>query len=174
MKQWFLKNLKGLKRIEAGGDMPTVNVSPFLNATNKGFPPLYRNRIPLHPPYKRISNVFLPSVWSNQSQFDTLLSSYESLAQTILFTIRLELRCHVIYFLDHAIKEGNFGLTQDELEDEDLDPSMISLCKDLVSFEDLLSTTLQSTEYRYRSPLLLNLPPPSLLTVVSCYLVSRH
>jgi len=55
----------------------------------------------------------------------------------------------VIYFLDQSIRDGNFGLTQEELEDEDLDPSLISLCKDLVSFEDLLSTTLQSTEYRF-------------------------
>jgi len=61
----------------------------------------------------------------------------------------LELRCHVIYFLDQAVREGNFGLTEDEAEEEDLDPAMIELCKDLVSFEELLSTTLQSKEYKY-------------------------
>jgi hypothetical protein len=79
-------------------------------------------------------------------QFDGLIGSYKSLAQTTLFTIRLELRCHVIYFLNQTIKEGNFGLTEDEVEEEDLDPTIIELCKDLVSFEDLLSTTLQPTE----------------------------
>jgi exocyst complex component 4 len=74
------------------------------------------------------------------------MESYKSLAQTTLFTIRLELRCHVIFFLTQTIKEGNFGLTEDEVEEEDLDPTIIELCKDLVSFEDLLSTTLQATE----------------------------
>jgi hypothetical protein len=86
---------------------------------------------------------------THSRQFDELLASYESLAQTTLFTLRLELRCHVIYFLDQAVREGNFGLTEDEAEEEDLDPAMIELCKDLVSFEELLSTTLQSKEYKY-------------------------
>lgn len=82
----------------------------------------------------------------DKRQFDTLLASYESLAQTTLFTIRLELRCHVIYFLDQTIREGSFGLTEDEVEEEDLDPTIVELCKDLVSYEDLLSTTLESRE----------------------------
>jgi exocyst complex component 4 len=82
----------------------------------------------------------------DKRQFDTLLASYESLAQTTLFTIRLELRCHVVYFLDQTIREGSFGLTEDEVEEEDLDPTIVELCKDLVSYEDLLSTTLQSKE----------------------------
>jgi hypothetical protein len=43
-------------------------------------------------------------------------------------------------------------LTEDEEEDEDLDPAILELCKDLVSFEELLSTTLQSQEYTYSSP----------------------
>lgn len=83
-------------------------------------------------------------IW--QRQFDTLLSSYESLAQTTLFTLRLEIRCHVIYFLNQTIREGNFGLTEDEVEEEDLDPTIVELCKDLVQFEDLLSTTLEYKE----------------------------
>jgi len=90
-------------------------------------------------------------------QFDTLLASYESLAQTTLFTLHLELRCHVIYFLDQAIREGNFGLTEDEVEEEDLDPAMVELCKDLVLFEQLLSATLESEEYT-SDPALFQLP----------------
>jgi exocyst complex component 4 len=83
------------------------------------------------------------------SQFDDLVASYESLAQTTLFTLRLELRCHIIYFLDKTIREGNFGLTEEESEDEELDPTILDLCKDLVSFETLLSTTLLPREYTY-------------------------
>ena len=94
-------------------------------------------------------------------QFDELIGSYTSLAQTTLFTIRLELRCHVIYFLNQTIKEGNFGLTEDEVEEEELDPTIIELCKDLVSFEDLLSTTLQPIEST-SSPSLLFFNPHSL------------
>lgn len=85
-------------------------------------------------------------VHADARQFDSLITSYESLARTTLFTLRLELRCHVIYFLNQTIREGNFGLTEDEVEEEDLDPTIVELCKDLVSFEDLLSTTLQSQE----------------------------
>ena len=85
----------------------------------------------------------------NDSQFDTLLESYQSLAQTTLFTLRLELRCHVIYFLNQTIREGNFGLTEDEVEEEDLDPTIVELCKDLVTYEDLLNQTLQPPEITY-------------------------
>jgi exocyst complex component 4 len=66
-----------------------------------------------------------------------------------LFTLRLELRCHIIYFLNQTIREGNFGLTEDELEEEDLDPTIVELCKDLVSFEGLLSTTLEPQESQF-------------------------
>jgi exocyst complex component 4 len=84
--------------------------------------------------------------YANCRQFDSLIASYESLAQTTLFTLRLELRCHVIYFLTQTIREGNFGLTEDEVEEEELDPTIVELCKDLVSFEDLVNTTLESQE----------------------------
>ncbi len=103
----------------------------------------------MYPSQQRIFSVTLFIFYVNYRQFDSLLGSYESLAQTTLFTLRLELRCHVIYFLSQTIREGNFGLTEDEVEEEDLDPTIVELCKDLVSFEDLLSTTLQSQESEY-------------------------
>jgi exocyst complex component 4 len=71
------------------------------------------------------------------------------LAQTTLFTLRLELRCHVIHFLNQTIREGNFGLTEDEVEEEELDPTIVELCKDLVSFENLLSATLEIQESKF-------------------------
>ena len=100
----------------------------------------------MYPSQQRIFHAIPFVIYADSRQFDSLLSSYESLAQTTLFTLRLELRCHVIYFLTQTIREGNFGLTEDEVEEEDLDPTIIELCKDLVLFEDLLSTTLQSQE----------------------------
>lgn len=114
---------------------------------------IHRNGCPLRSSRERCLSVptllplsKLPLIIVLYRQFDELIGSYKSLAQTTLFTIRLELRCHVIYFLSQTIREGNFGLTEDEVEEEDLDPTIIELCKDLVSFEDLLSTTLQPTE----------------------------
>jgi exocyst complex component 4 len=71
------------------------------------------------------------------------------LAQTTLFTLRLELRCRVIHFLNQTIREGNFGLTEDEVEEEELDPTIVELCKDLVSFENLLSATLEIQESKF-------------------------
>src|SRR6266516_872087 len=100
----------------------------------------------MYPSQQRIFSVILFIFYVNYRQFDSLLTSYSSLAQTTLFTLRLELRCHVIYYLDQAIREGNFAISQEDFEDEDTDPTVISLCKDLVSFEQLLSSTLPSAE----------------------------
>jgi exocyst complex component 4 len=151
-QQWFIKNLQGLNRIEAGGGewSPQVSVClPSFKVTNNRTS-LSSLQMQIH--YVSHSRKSLQRIPETSvaylRQFDELLASYESLAQTTLFTLRLELRCHVIYFLDQAIREGNFGLTEDEAEEEDLDPAMIELCKDLVSFEELLSTTLQSKEYK--------------------------
>lgn len=38
-------------------------------------------------------------------RFDTLLTTYQQLAETCLFTLRLENRCHTIYYLEMAMQD---------------------------------------------------------------------
>lgn len=38
-------------------------------------------------------------------RFDALLVTYQQLAETCLFTLRLEARCRVMYYLDMATRE---------------------------------------------------------------------
>jgi hypothetical protein len=111
----------------------------------------FRIRDIVHPSNERVLYVCASRIPTNGSQFDALLASYESLAQTTLFTLRVEIRCHIIFYLDQAIKEGNFGLTEEEAEEEDLDPTIVELCKNLAAFEDLLSTTIQPKDSTYFS-----------------------
>nr|KAJ3422217.1 hypothetical protein HK105_000715 [Polyrhizophydium stewartii] len=39
-------------------------------------------------------------------QFDALADSFKKLSQTCIFVLRIELRCHSLYYLDLAIREA--------------------------------------------------------------------
>lgn len=56
-----------------------------------------------------------------------------------LFTLRLEIRCHAIFYLDLAIREGSYHLDED---DPAPDPYIDTLNADLSSIEDIISKSV--------------------------------
>ncbi|KAI9476110.1 MAG: Sec8 exocyst complex component-specific domain-containing protein [Benjaminiella poitrasii] len=72
-------------------------------------------------------------------RFDALLTTYQQLAETCLFTLRLEGRCHTMYYLEMAIREGNYYLEDETYEP---DPYVITLNSDLMELDDCINASL--------------------------------
>ncbi|KAI8146190.1 hypothetical protein BJV82DRAFT_600834 [Fennellomyces sp. T-0311] len=83
--------------------------------------------------------VLLPLKDEAARRFDTLLTTYQQLAETCLFTLRLENRCHTIYYLEMAMQEGNYYLEDETYEP---DPYIITLNQDLVEMDDCITASL--------------------------------
>lgn len=73
------------------------------------------------------------------SRFREILKRYEDLTETCLFTLRVEYRCHCLYFIDLALREGSYYLAE---ETNEPDPYIWNLNNDLVLAEETLMLTL--------------------------------
>lgn len=76
-------------------------------------------------------------------RFDALLTTYQQLAETCLFTLRLEGRCHTMYYLEMAIRDGNYHLEDETFEP---DPYVITLNSDLMELDDCINASLPSKD----------------------------
>ncbi|KAG0169785.1 hypothetical protein DFQ29_009538 [Apophysomyces sp. BC1021] len=81
----------------------------------------------------------LPLHGETGGRFDQLLTTYQQLAETCLFTLRLEGRCHTMYYLEMAIREGNYFLEDETFEP---DPYVITLNSDLMGIDDCINASL--------------------------------
>ncbi|KAI8380409.1 Sec8 exocyst complex component-specific domain-containing protein [Blakeslea trispora] len=83
--------------------------------------------------------VLLPLHGDIAKRFDALLTTYQQLAETCLFTLRLEGRCHTMYYLEMAIRDGNYHLEDESFEP---DPYIITLNSDLMELDDCINASL--------------------------------
>ncbi|OBZ83789.1 putative exocyst complex component sec8 [Choanephora cucurbitarum] len=83
--------------------------------------------------------VLLPLHSEIAKRFDALLTTYQQLAETCLFTLRLEGRCHTMYYLEMAIRDGNYHLEDESFEP---DPYIITLNSDLMELDDCINASL--------------------------------
>ncbi|CAO3612442.1 unnamed protein product [Cunninghamella echinulata] len=81
----------------------------------------------------------LPLRGESARRFDTLLTTYQQLAETCLFTLRLEIRCHTLYYLQMVIRDGNYYLEDESFEP---DPYVITLNSDLMDIDDSINLSL--------------------------------
>lgn len=71
---------------------------------------------------------------------------FETLMENILYTIRIEIRCHVMYYLDLAIREGDYFSEEEQL---DPDPYIGSLNVDLTQIEVVIIGALPPRQARF-------------------------
>ncbi|THH09197.1 hypothetical protein EW145_g2188 [Phellinidium pouzarii] len=76
-------------------------------------------------------------------RFSSLIMTYEQLAQVILFTIRIDIRCRVIHYLSSAMRHGNYRIDQ---EDSEPDPHIIDLNSELGTVDECIAVTLPEKE----------------------------
>jgi len=80
---------------------------------------------------------------TRKSAFDGVVSSFQELASTVLYTLHAEARCRVIYHLDKCISEGNYCLDNPVTTP---DTNALTLNTDLVWFDEDISNALPQRE----------------------------
>lgn len=82
------------------------------------------------------------------ASFDAILYDYKELSSKLLYLLRVENRCHIIYYLDLVIREGKYDL---EEEEEGLHPDtfigMLNL--ELSNMEEEFSKHLDQTSVKF-------------------------
>jgi hypothetical protein len=79
-------------------------------------------------------------------KFNILILNIRTFMDECLFTLRLEIRCHTIFYLDLAIREGSYFLDE---EDPAPDPYIDTLNADLSSFEETMANSLPPRIQRF-------------------------
>ncbi|KNZ72347.1 putative exocyst complex component sec8 [Termitomyces sp. J132] len=79
-------------------------------------------------------------------RFQALLKTYEQLSSLILDTIRIDVRCRTIYYLDSSMRQGNYSIDGETMEP---DPRIGDLNTELVKCDDLVSTCLPAQERQF-------------------------
>ncbi|PWW71896.1 hypothetical protein C7212DRAFT_354840 [Tuber magnatum] len=87
--------------------------------------------------------IYLPMTTETVSGFDSVVNSFQELANTILFTLRAEARCHVLHYLGICMKEGNYCLDSTV---NTPDSNILALNADLVWFDEDISHLLRVKE----------------------------
>lgn len=81
------------------------------------------------------------------SHFDSLLVNFRNLADLCLFTLRVEIRCHTMYYLDLAVREGIYYI---KIEDPiSPDSYLTTLNSDLADCEESLRDYLTVDDLRF-------------------------
>ncbi|EGO02554.1 hypothetical protein SERLA73DRAFT_165642 [Serpula lacrymans var. lacrymans S7.3] len=134
---WFTTELNSLKAGPGGVLSPTnpkSRLEPLSPATTS-----------LHALLSNISDeqLGLPLTREMALRFGALIQTYNQLAEIILHTIRIDIRCRVIHYLDAALRHGNYSVDHEAGEP---DPYIIDLNAELGACDDLVSATLLKEE----------------------------
>ncbi|KAJ6509353.1 exocyst complex component sec8 [Mycena vitilis] len=79
-------------------------------------------------------------------RFQALLKTYEQLSELILDSIRIDIRCRTIHYLESALRFGNYSI---EREAGEPDPHVVDLNNELSECNDFASTCLPKRERQF-------------------------
>jgi len=79
-------------------------------------------------------------------RFQALLKTYEQLSELILDSIRIDIRCRTIHYLESALRYGNYSI---EREAGEPDPHVVDLNNELGECNDFASTCLPKRERQF-------------------------
>ncbi|KAE9408284.1 hypothetical protein BT96DRAFT_962930 [Gymnopus androsaceus JB14] len=130
---WFASELSALKAHPEDGPLSPQNLEP-LSAISIPFTPLMAY-VPIASGQDQLKLVLSKEM---SLRFHALLKTYEQLSELILHTIRVDVRCRAMYYLDLAMR-GNYFLDGEAGEP---DPHIIDLNNDLSECDNLISPNL--------------------------------
>lgn len=79
-------------------------------------------------------------------RFEALLQTYHQLIDMILFTMRLEVRVITVYYLDLAMRNGNYQIDDDASKP---DPNIVKVNTEINELDEAASRTLTEEERRF-------------------------
>ncbi|KAI9818501.1 MAG: hypothetical protein M1827_000560 [Pycnora praestabilis] len=117
------------------------------NRRESGKTPEARRWTLINPTKPRDENapIYLPMTQESVGAFDGLVTSYNELAKTVLFTLHMEIRCHVIYHIGHSLL-GKYQLEQPVNNPE---PSILGLNANLVNFDEIVTKHVRQQEHEF-------------------------
>jgi len=78
--------------------------------------------------------------------FEGVLSQYRALSKTCINILRLEVRTRCLYFLDHAVKQGNYVPDTEAVEP---DSHIVALNKDLLQLEEIMAENMPNSRLNF-------------------------
>ncbi|KAK7059154.1 exocyst subunit [Paramarasmius palmivorus] len=129
---WFASELSALKA--RPDDMPPTpqNLEPLSAVPFTPFTPL----LPMIPTVTELS---LPLSKEMALRYQALIRTYDQLSDLILDTIRIDIRCRTLHYLDLAMRLGNYTIDSEASEP---DPHIIDLNNELGECNDFISVSL--------------------------------
>ncbi|KAH7910695.1 Sec8 exocyst complex component-specific domain-containing protein [Hygrophoropsis aurantiaca] len=137
---WFVAELSALKSIAEDGSSPTtLGVRPeSTGETTVSLPSI--------PPMSPEDHLTLPLSGEEAVRFGALLTTYNQLAEIILNTIRIDIRCRTVHYLDAALQHGNYHIDHEAGEP---DPYIIDLNTELGQIDGFASCALLKEEQEF-------------------------
>ncbi|KAJ7293405.1 exocyst complex component sec8 [Mycena rebaudengoi] len=135
---WFASELQGLK-----AQPEDTVLSPTLEPVSAVSP--YTPFLPILPPAPT-DKLQLPLSREMALRFQALLKTYEQLSELILDSIRIDIRCRTIHYLESALRYGNYSI---EREAGEPDPHVVDLNNELAECNDFVSTCLAKRERQF-------------------------
>lgn len=149
---WFITQLLSMKSTLDDAFSP-IEETPDPNADpgrSPGQPPAspFSPRIPLEAVQHSIlpEGLKLPLSRAMAHRFDAIMKTYDQLAELTLSTIRIDVRCRVMHYLDSGIKSENYQIDQECTEP---DPFVQDLNTNLIACDDAIVGVLPETERRF-------------------------
>lgn len=138
---WFTEQLNNLKSSRDGVLSPgTASRSDLPNVFTPFTPSPF---LPAFPPISEDNEVNLPLSREMAMRFSALQKTYTQLAEIILHTIRIEVRCRTMYHLDAAFRLGNYQIDHEVGEP---DPYIVDLNTELSKIDEYVISTLLQEE----------------------------
>ncbi|KAF8167728.1 exocyst complex component sec8 [Crassisporium funariophilum] len=139
---WFSTELNALKARQE--DM-LANATPHNLEPVAGFTPMSPT-MPSLPPESSLEQLSLTLSREMALRFQALLKTYDQLSSLILDTIRIDLRCRTIHYLDAAMRHGNYDSNYEAAEP---DPHVVDLNTELMQCNESMSVRLPEKDRQY-------------------------
>ncbi|KAJ7786127.1 exocyst complex component sec8 [Mycena metata] len=139
---WFASELQVLK---ATPEDPSALLSPAALEPMSAVSP-YTPFLPALPASSSSDKLQLPLSREMALRFQALLKTYEQLSELILDSIRIDIRCRTIHYLESALRHGNYSI---EREAGEPDPHVVDLNNELGECNDFASTCLPKRERQF-------------------------
>ncbi|KAG2120691.1 Sec8 exocyst complex component-specific domain-containing protein [Suillus discolor] len=141
---WFTEELNALKSTPDGTLSPTTPVALGSANVVMLFTPSAISTFLSQGTYDE--QLSLPLSREMAMRFSALLKTYSQLAEIILHTIRIDIRCRTMHYLDAAMRLGNYNIDHEAGEP---DPYIVDLNTEISNCNEFVSAAMLKEEHRF-------------------------
>ncbi|KAG2350162.1 hypothetical protein BDR05DRAFT_978965 [Suillus weaverae] len=141
---WFTEELNALKSAPDGTLSPTTPAAPESSNVVMPFTPSAISSFFSRGNYDE--QLSLPLSREMGMRFGALLKTYSQLAEIILHTIRIDIRCRTMHYLDAAMRLGNYNIDHEAGEP---DPYVVDLNTEISNCNEFVSAAMLKEEHRF-------------------------